>query len=151
MLVPVVVGTAVREGEGWKTMLDDGLPTWKPPAPLLGMDLEEGDGTSGPTPGTVTSPVEPEPGLEPESESSPFPEESEPEPEPEPAPGIAAVAVGTGMVRVMVLPVGPQWLQTVTVVVYPSGTEGAVGCDTTSEVVVAAGLVRVTVVGVAAH
>jgi hypothetical protein len=131
------------------TMLDDGLPAWNPPAPLLGTGLEEGDGTTGPTPGTVTSPVEPEPGLGPEPEPSPFPED--PEPEPEPAPGIAAVAVGAGMVRVMVLPVGPQWLQKVTVVVYPSGTEGAVGCDTTSVVVVAAGLVRVTVVGVAAH
>lgn len=109
--VVAAAGTAVREGEGWKAMLDDGLPAWNPPAPLLGMTLEDGDGTTGPAPGTVTSPVEPEPepGLEPEPEPSPFPEE--PEPEPEPAPGIAAVAVWAGTVRVMVLPVGPQWLQ----------------------------------------
>lgn len=26
-------GTAVRAGEGRKAMLEDGLPTWKPPAP----------------------------------------------------------------------------------------------------------------------
>lgn len=164
MVVPVAVvatvGTAVREGEGWNTMLDDGLPAWKPPAPLLGIGLEEGDGTTGATPGTVASPVETDPGLDPEPapEPEPFPEEPEPEPEPfpeepEPAPGIMTVAVGAGMVRVTVLPVGPQCLQKVSVVVYPSGTEGAVGCDTASVVVVAVttGLVRVTVVGVAAQ
>lgn len=172
--VVATVGTAVREGEGWNTMLDDGLPAWKPPAPLLGTGLEEEEGTTGATPGTVASPVEPEPepeldpepepslfpeepepepGVEPTPEPSPFPEEPEPEPEPETAPGTMAVAVGAGMVTVTVLPVGPQCLQKVSVVVYPSGTEGAVGCDTASVVVVAVatGLVRVTVVGVAAQ
>lgn len=168
------VDAAVREGKGRKTTLDDGLPAWNPSAPLLGVGLVEEEGTTGATPGTLTSPVEPEPELEPEpgldAEPEPelFPEEpvpelelelelgleAEPEPGVEPEPGTVAVAVavGAGMVRVTVLPVGPQCLQKVSVVVKPSGTEETVGCDTTSVVVaVATGLVRVTVVGVAAQ